>query len=100
MRKFEKLPESKVIFTADVAVLGSKVPDSESSLMQCLAGEGWWEGKARHLDSAIEICCAGLARHGQVRPLERSSIVLYRKCFVNQWVPRMDLQLIISRQSL
>ncbi|NP_001161890.1 thyroglobulin precursor [Sus scrofa] len=37
MRKFEKLPESKVIFTADVAVLGSKVPDSESSLMQCLA---------------------------------------------------------------
>lgn len=41
MRKFEKLPESKVIFDADVAVLvKSEVPGSESSLTQCLAGEG------------------------------------------------------------
>ncbi|XP_022409716.1 thyroglobulin isoform X2 [Delphinapterus leucas] len=38
MRKFEKLPESKVIFDADVAVLvKSEVPGSESSLTQCLA---------------------------------------------------------------
>uniref|UniRef100_A0A8C4FDB8 Thyroglobulin n=1 Tax=Catagonus wagneri TaxID=51154 RepID=A0A8C4FDB8_9CETA len=38
MRKFEKVPESKVTFSADVAVvLGSKVPGSESSLTQCLA---------------------------------------------------------------
>uniref|UniRef100_A0A4W2IQ22 Thyroglobulin n=1 Tax=Bos indicus x Bos taurus TaxID=30522 RepID=A0A4W2IQ22_BOBOX len=38
MRKFEKLPESKVIFNADVAVtVRSEVPGSESSLMQCLA---------------------------------------------------------------
>ncbi|XP_027828679.2 thyroglobulin isoform X2 [Ovis aries] len=39
MRKFEKLPESKVIFNADVAVMvRSEVPGSEPSLMQCLAG--------------------------------------------------------------
>ncbi|XP_058132055.1 thyroglobulin [Dasypus novemcinctus] len=38
MRKFEKAPESKVIFSADVPVLGrSKVAGSESTLMQCLA---------------------------------------------------------------
>ncbi|XP_028356426.2 thyroglobulin isoform X14 [Physeter macrocephalus] len=38
MRKFEKLPESKVIFDADVAVVvKSQVPGSESSLTQCLA---------------------------------------------------------------
>ncbi|XP_006155589.1 thyroglobulin [Tupaia chinensis] len=39
MQKFEKVPESKVIFNADVSVMvKSKVPGSESSLMQCLAG--------------------------------------------------------------
>ncbi|KAM9626953.1 thyroglobulin isoform 1-T1 [Trichechus inunguis] len=38
MRKFEKLSESKVIFSADIPfVISSKVPGSESPLMQCLA---------------------------------------------------------------
>ncbi|XP_077023848.1 thyroglobulin [Tamandua tetradactyla] len=38
MRKFEKVPESKVTFSADVPVLvRSRVPGSESPLMQCLA---------------------------------------------------------------
>ncbi|XP_055968176.1 thyroglobulin [Sorex fumeus] len=38
MQKFEKFPESKVIFNADTAVvIRSKVPDFESPLMQCLA---------------------------------------------------------------
>ncbi|XP_037658919.1 thyroglobulin isoform X3 [Choloepus didactylus] len=38
MRKFEKAPESKVIFSADVPVMvRSKVPGSEAPLMQCLA---------------------------------------------------------------
>ncbi|KAB0362954.1 hypothetical protein FD754_007110 [Muntiacus muntjak] len=38
MRKFEKLPESKVIFSADAAVMvRSDVAGSESSLTQCLA---------------------------------------------------------------
>ncbi|KAB0371896.1 hypothetical protein FD755_016834 [Muntiacus reevesi] len=38
MRKFEKLPESKVIFSADAAVMvRSEVAGSESSLIQCLA---------------------------------------------------------------
>ncbi|XP_008568520.1 PREDICTED: thyroglobulin [Galeopterus variegatus] len=38
MQKFEKAPESKVIFNGDVpVVVRSKVPDSESPLVQCLA---------------------------------------------------------------
>ncbi|XP_037369130.1 thyroglobulin [Talpa occidentalis] len=38
MRKFEKVPESNVIYSADVAVaVRSRVPGSESPLVQCLA---------------------------------------------------------------
>ncbi|XP_060058359.1 thyroglobulin [Erinaceus europaeus] len=38
MRKFEKFPESKMIFKEDISTsVRSKVPDSEASLMQCLA---------------------------------------------------------------
>ncbi|XP_073086260.1 thyroglobulin [Manis javanica] len=38
MQKFEKAPESKVVFNADVAVVvKSKVPANESPLVQCLA---------------------------------------------------------------
>ncbi|ELK11652.1 Thyroglobulin [Pteropus alecto] len=38
MQKFEKAPESKVVFDADVAVgVKSRVPGSESPLVQCLA---------------------------------------------------------------
>ncbi|XP_007938731.1 thyroglobulin [Orycteropus afer afer] len=38
MREFERVPESKVIFSADVPVtVRSKVPGSELPLMQCLA---------------------------------------------------------------
>lgn len=41
MQKFEKVPESEVVFDADMALgVGSKVPGSGSPLMQCLAGEG------------------------------------------------------------
>lgn len=43
MQKFEKAPESKVVFNADVAVVvKSKVPANESPLVQCLAGKRWW----------------------------------------------------------
>ena len=62
MRKFEKLPESKVIFSADAAVMvRPEVPGSESSLTQCLAGEGRWG--AGHVGGAIGIHSADLARH-------------------------------------
>ncbi|XP_046498238.1 thyroglobulin [Equus quagga] len=38
MQKFEKVPESQVLFNADVAVeVRSRVPDSDSPLIQCLA---------------------------------------------------------------
>lgn len=41
MQKFEKVPESKVVFDAEVATgVRSRVPGSESPLAQCLAGEG------------------------------------------------------------
>ncbi|KAF5915298.1 hypothetical protein HPG69_011763 [Diceros bicornis minor] len=50
MQKFEKVPESKVLFNADIAVVvGSKVPGSESPLMQCLA------------DCALDEACSFLA---------------------------------------
>lgn len=43
MQKFEKAPESTVVFSADVAVgVRSSVPGSEPRLMQCLAGKRWW----------------------------------------------------------
>ncbi|KAK1331879.1 hypothetical protein QTO34_007555 [Cnephaeus nilssonii] len=39
MQKFEKVPESKVVFDAEVAAeVRSQVPGSESPLAQCLAG--------------------------------------------------------------
>lgn len=42
MRKFEKVPESQVILSANVTAVGrSKVPGSESLLLQCLTGKGW-----------------------------------------------------------
>lgn len=45
MRKFEKVPESQVILSANVTAVGrSKVPGSESPLLQCLTGKGWWGG--------------------------------------------------------
>lgn len=49
MRKFEKALESQVIFGANVTAVGrSKVPGSESPLMQCLTGKGWWgDGRIR-----------------------------------------------------
>ncbi|XP_057591090.1 thyroglobulin isoform X2 [Hippopotamus amphibius kiboko] len=50
MRKFEKLPESKVIFNVDIAVVvRSEVPSAESSLTQCLA------------DCALDEACSFLA---------------------------------------
>ncbi|KAK2095028.1 hypothetical protein P7K49_026444 [Saguinus oedipus] len=40
MQKFEKAPESKVVFDANAPVaVRSKVPDSEFPVMQCLTGE-------------------------------------------------------------
>ena len=40
MQKFEKVPESKVIFDANSPVIvKSKVPGADSPLVQCLAGK-------------------------------------------------------------
>lgn len=61
MQKFEKVPESQVLFNADVAVeVRSRVPDSDSPLIQCLAGEGWW--RDGHMEKGIEISSTDLAR--------------------------------------
>lgn len=48
MQKFEKVPESKVVFDAEVAAgVRSQVPGSEFPLAQCLAGERWDVGTWR-----------------------------------------------------
>lgn len=60
MQKFEKVPESKVVFDAEVAAgVRSQVPGSEFPLAQCLAGEGWAHG---HLENGVEAGSADLAR--------------------------------------
>lgn len=63
MRKFEKAPDSKVIFNTDAPVMvRSKVPGSEFPLMQCLAGKGrWGDG---HVGNGVEMCSADV---GQTR---------------------------------
>ena len=77
MRKFEKLPESKVIFSADVAVMvRSEVPGSESSLMQCLAGKGQWGDG--HVGGAIGIHGADLAKHVNYNLGDHNQIYFFR----------------------
>lgn len=77
MRKFEKLPESKVIFNADVAVMvRSEVPGSEPSLMQCFTGEGQWG--AGHVGGAIGIHGADLARHVKHNLRDHNQIYFFR----------------------
>ena len=77
MRKFEKLPESKVIFSADVAVMvRSEVPGSESSLMQCLAGKGQWGDG--HVGGAIGIHGADLAKYVKYNLGDHNQIYFFR----------------------
>lgn len=57
MQKFEKAPEWKVNFSAAApGMVRSKVPGSDSPLMQCLAGEGHWGNK--HRGNGVETSCA------------------------------------------
>lgn len=61
MQKFEKAPESKVIFDTNAPVaVRSKVPDSEFPVMQCLTGEEWWGDV--HSEEGVEISSAESCR--------------------------------------
>lgn len=96
MRKFEKAPESQVILSANVTVGGgSKVPGSESPLLQCFIGKGWWGDGRMRKQALLTLACKSNKTIGTIMKNYTLS-----EHVVNQLIPKMYIQLVTSLQSL